>query len=116
MQRRNHGPLGCSRFESQPPKPAMEFLVLLIAFGAAYAILILPQQRRVRQHDELVAALEVGDEVITHSGIYGTIVAFEGEQAEVMRLEVAEGVTISMARSAVTEVAVEEPDEPGDES
>jgi preprotein translocase subunit YajC len=94
----------------------MEILVLLIAFGAAYAILILPQQRRMRQHDELVAALEVGDEVITHAGIYGTIVGFEGDQEEIMRLEVADDVIISMARSAVTEVAVEEVDDAEEEA
>jgi preprotein translocase subunit YajC len=105
----------------------MAFLVLLLAFGAMYALMIVPQQRRVRQHEELVASLVVGDDVLTHSGIYGTIIAFEGDQQEIMRLEIADGVVISMARSAVTEVAVEEaealeidedgaPDEAGDES
>jgi preprotein translocase subunit YajC len=86
----------------------MAILLLLIAFGATYAIMILPQQRKMRRHDELVAALVVGDEVLTHSGLYGTILGFEGENDEVMRLEIADGVVVSMARSAVTEVAVEE--------
>lgn len=84
-------------------------IFLAVAFGAMYFILIRPQQQRVKEHEALVAAVEVGDEVLTSSGIYGTIVAFEGENDEILRLEVADGVAIAMARSAVTEVAVEEP-------
>lgn len=86
----------------------MQYVTLLILFGVMYAVLILPQQRRVRRHEELVAALEVGDDVLTTSGIYGTIVAFEDDGA--IQLEVADGVVLTMARSAVAEVAVD--DEP----
>jgi preprotein translocase subunit YajC len=92
----------------------MALLLLLIAFGAMYAIMILPQQRKLKKHEELVAGLVVGDEVLTHSGIYGTIIDFEGDQDEILRLEVAQGIVISMARSAVTEVAVEDTDDDED--
>jgi preprotein translocase subunit YajC len=84
-------------------------IFLAVAFGAMYFVLIRPQQQRVKEHQALVAAVEVGDEVCTSSGLYGVIVGFEGEQDEILRLEIADGVVVSMARNAVTEVAVEEP-------
>jgi preprotein translocase subunit YajC len=84
-------------------------IFLVVAFGAMYFVLIRPQQQRVKEHAALVNAVEVGDEVLTSSGIYGVIVGFEGDDDEILRLEVAEGVVVAMARNAVTEVAVEEP-------
>jgi preprotein translocase subunit YajC len=84
-------------------------IFLAVAFGAMYLVLIRPQQQRVKQHQALIAAVEVGDEVLTSAGLYGTIVGFDGDDDEILRLEIAEGVVVSMARSAVTEVAVEEP-------
>lgn len=84
-------------------------IFLAVAFGAMYFVLIRPQQQRVKEHQALVAAVEVGDEVLTSSGLYGLIVGIEGDHDEILRLEIAEGVVVSMARNAVTEVAVEEP-------
>lgn len=98
-------------------------LVLALGFGLLYLLFILPQQRRVRAHQRLVESLEVGDEVILSSGIYGRIIGLGPED---MRLEVAPGVEVRVARQAVlrrVEHAVQEtpserqPDEPppGDE-
>ena len=89
-------------------------IFLVVAFGAMYFVLIRPQQQRVKEHAALINAVEVGDEVLTSAGIYGVIVGFEGDDDETIRLEIAEGVVVSMARNAVTEVAVEEP-VPGDD-
>lgn len=86
----------------------MSLILLVLLIGATYAILIVPQQRKLKRHEQLVSELVVGDEVITASGIYGTIIQFEGEVDEIIRLEVAPDVVISMLRTAVTEVAVEE--------
>ncbi len=73
-------------------------LPLIITFGLMWALLIRPQQRRVRQHQELVSTLAVGDEVITNGGICGTIVAVVDE---IVTLEVAPGTSIRLLRSAV---------------
>jgi preprotein translocase subunit YajC len=89
----------------------LSLLFLLAAFGAMWYFMIRPQQQQLRQHQQLVASLEVGDEVLTSSGIFGTIVGFEGDDDDIMALEVAEGVVLSVKRGAVTEVAVEDVDE-----
>jgi preprotein translocase subunit YajC len=84
-------------------------LILPILFAAViYFLFIRPQQRQVKQHALLVESLEVGDEVLTSSGIYGTVTEIDGDQ---MLIEVADGVVITMAKRAVAEVAVDEVDE-----
>lgn len=85
----------------------MSFIILIVLVGLMYAFLILPQQRKVKQHRELVGSLEVGDDVLTSSGIYGTIVGIDHDDDQVLEVEVADGLVLRMARGAVSEVAVE---------
>lgn len=73
-------------------------LVLALMFGLLYVLFILPQQRRVRSHQRMVASLEVDDDVILSSGIYGRITWLGPED---LRLEVAPGVELRVARQAV---------------
>ena len=48
-------------------------LPMLIIFGAFYFLLIRPQQKKQKQHQALVAGLQVGDEVLTAGGILGKV-------------------------------------------
>jgi preprotein translocase subunit YajC len=75
-------------------------LALLITFGLMWVLLILPQQRRMRQHQAVVASLEPGDEVVTAGGVYGTITSVD---EETLAVEVAPGITLRILRSAVTQ-------------
>ncbi|MDQ6726145.1 MAG: preprotein translocase subunit YajC [Actinomycetota bacterium] len=65
-----------------------------------WALLILPQQRKMRQHQAVVASLEVGDEVVTAGGVYGTVV---GVAEETLSVEVAPGIVLQVLRNAVTQ-------------
>jgi preprotein translocase subunit YajC len=77
----------------------MEFLIVLgLVFGLLWVLFILPQQRRVRVHQHLVAALQEGDDVILSAGIHGRITALGPED---MQLEVSPGVEVKVARQAV---------------
>lgn len=80
-------------------------LVLVISLGAMWLLFILPQQRRVRAHQAVVARLELGDEVMTTAGLYGTIADLDDE---VVHLEVAPGTVIRVARGAVGRRLAEE--------
>ena len=73
------------------------FLPILLLIPLWF-LLVRPQQRRVRAQQEMVRSLEVGDEVITTGGVYGTIVDLD---AEVALLEVAPGVQLRVARQAM---------------
>jgi preprotein translocase subunit YajC len=79
------------------------FAVIALAF---FFLIVLPQRRRSAAHRALLAALQVGDEVVTIGGILGTIVAIDDERIEV---EVAEGVVITVARNAIAQVTSDEP-------
>ncbi|MBK9178416.1 MAG: preprotein translocase subunit YajC [Acidimicrobiales bacterium] len=76
----------------------MGLLLLPIMLGLMYVLLVLPQQRRVKAHQALVSALDVGDEVMTTAGLYGRITGFDGDIAH---LEVADGVEVRVARGAI---------------
>lgn len=79
----------------------MELVLPLALFVGLYFLMIRPQQRKVKEHQQLVAALEVGDDVVTSGGIYGAVTAIDGE---VLRLEIADGVEILLARDAIAEL------------
>jgi preprotein translocase subunit YajC len=76
----------------------MSYLILPLLLLAMYFLVIRPQQQRIRAQQALVAALEVGDEVVSSAGIYGRITSLSDEIAT---LEVADGVELRLARGAV---------------
>jgi preprotein translocase subunit YajC len=73
-------------------------IVLAVTFVLLWVLFILPQQRRVRAHQALVASVQPGDEVVLSAGIYGRIVDLGPEE---MTLAVAPGVELRVARQAV---------------
>jgi preprotein translocase subunit YajC len=75
---------------------AIAWLVLM--GGAVYLLLWRPQQRRMAAVRELQAQLREGDEVMTTSGIYGRIVQLADEE---IRLEIAPGTVVRVARGAI---------------
>ncbi|MEY2452794.1 MAG: preprotein translocase subunit YajC [Acidimicrobiaceae bacterium] len=76
----------------------MGLIFLPLMFLVLWAIVILPQQRRMRAHRALVSVLQEGDEVMTTSGILGTITAIDDE---VLHLEVAPGIRLRIVRAAI---------------
>lgn len=85
--------------------PTSSFLIQILPFIAIFAIfyflLIRPQQRRAKEHREMVANLRRGDVVVTHSGLIGKIKRVGDVE---MTLEVADGVAFKMLKGAVSEV------------
>ena len=75
-------------------------LALLLTFGLMWALLILPQQRRMRQHQAVIASLRAGAEVVTAGGVYGTITSVD---EETLAVEVAPGVVLRVLRNAVSQ-------------
>ncbi len=75
-----------------------------------WVLLILPQQRRMRQHQAVIASLRVGDEIVTAGGVYGTITSVDDDT---LGVEVAPGVVLRVLRNAVSQ-RVGPPDEEDD--
>ena len=74
------------------------FLLIIVAFGFLYFVLIRPQKRLQLQSRQMLSNLEVGDEVVTAGGIYGRIVEL---LADDVVLEIAPQVRVKVARRAV---------------
>jgi preprotein translocase subunit YajC len=80
----------------------MANLILLpLFFAVFYFLLIRPQQKRAKEHADLISSLEVGDDILTTGGLYGTVTTIDGQIAE---LEIADGVVVRIQRSAVAEL------------
>ena len=75
------------------------WLVLMV--GAFYILLWRPQQRRIAMVRELQSQVQVGDEILTTSGIYARVVRLGEFDAEI---EVAPGTVIRVARGAIGQV------------
>jgi preprotein translocase subunit YajC len=73
-------------------------IVLTLSFGLLWVLFLLPQKRQVRAHQQLVADLNEGDEVVLSAGIFGRITTLGPDEIDV---EVAPGVELHVARQAV---------------
>jgi preprotein translocase subunit YajC len=78
----------------------ISLLPLVLIFVVFYFLLIRPQNQRRRAQMEMQAAVEVGDEIVTTAGIYGTITEIDDDYG-IVSLEVAPGTEIRIARAAV---------------
>ena len=72
------------------------YLVILVA--AFYFLIVRPQRRNAMIRRQLLNAVEVGDEIVTTGGVYGTVVSIDDDTLEV---EIAPGVVVKIARGAV---------------
>ena len=89
------------------------FLILIVLlFVVFYVLTIRPQRQRQAEHQAQIEKLDVGDDVMTTGGIYGTIVQAEGDDLVV---EIADGVEVHMTRRGIAAVLPPEDEEDEDE-
>lgn len=83
------------------PSALMQFLPLVLIFVVFYFLLIRPQTKRAKEHRAMVAALEIGAEVVTNGGILGKVTEVSEQY---LTVEVASNVNIKLQRQAVAQV------------
>ena len=77
-------------------------LPILLIFVIMYFLILRPQQKRVKQHQEMVKNLRRGDSVVTNGGTVGKVTkVVDDDQIEI---EIAQGVRVRQLRSMVSEV------------
>ena len=76
----------------------MPWVLIFVIF---YIIMIRPQQRRVKQHQSALAAVQKGDEVITGGGLRGRVTKVSDDEVEV---EIAPGVKVRAVKSTISQV------------
>ncbi|AFK53385.1 preprotein translocase subunit YajC [Tistrella mobilis] len=86
----------------------MQLLPLLLIFVVFYFLLIRPQQKKAKQHREMISALRRGDRVVTAGGIVGTIAKVDDDTYAT--LEIAPDVRVKVMRHTITDkIAATEP-------
>ena len=73
-------------------------IFLIVIFGLMYLVLIRPQRKRQKEHQQLVEELKRGDRVVTAGGIYGEI---ESVSEDSVVIKVESGVTMRVAKGSV---------------
>ncbi len=88
-----------------PEAGATGFLIQIAPIVAMivlfYFLLIRPQQRRMKQHRELVSSVKRGDQVVLSSGMIGKVTKVEDAEVQV---EIAPGVTVKVVKSMISDV------------
>lgn len=81
-----------------------QFLPLILIVAVFYFLLIRPQKNRQRAARELLSQMQIGDRVVTIGGFHGTIGDISDD---IIRLELAPGLAVTLAKSAVARVLSE---------
>lgn len=77
-------------------------LPLILIFVVFYFLLIRPQQKRMKEHRQMVDALRRGDRVVTGGGVIGTVTKVVDDNE--LQVEIAEGVRVRVVRSTIQQV------------
>ena len=76
------------------------FLPLIIIMALLWLVLLRPQQRRAKNRREMLTKLEVGDEVLMSSGVYGRIASFD---EQTVLVDIADNVRVKVTRDSIAE-------------
>lgn len=75
---------------------------LALIFVVFYFLIIRPQQKKAKEHKQMIEALRRGDKVVTSGGLIGTVAKVLNERE--VSLEIADGVRVRAMRSMIAEV------------
>jgi preprotein translocase subunit YajC len=91
-----------SLFGGDGSSMVMSLMPLILIIVIMYFLVLRPQQRRVKQHQDMVKALRRGDTVITNGGMLGKVTKVVDD--DYIEVEIADGVRVRQMRGMVTEV------------
>ena len=81
------------------------YIFILVLLALMWFMLIRPQRRRQQEAQRLLQSLVVGKEIVTAGGLYGTVTAVDDHE---VRVRIADGVEVRIAKRAVAGVVSEE--------
>ncbi|MCH2096051.1 MAG: preprotein translocase subunit YajC [Rhodobacteraceae bacterium] len=79
-----------------------QFVPLILIFAIMYFLLIRPQQKKMKDHQNMVNALRRGDQVVTQGGLIGKVTKVKEENE--LEVELAEGVKVRVVQSTIAQV------------
>ena len=81
----------------------LQFVPFVLIFVIMWILIIRPQQRRVKDHREMINNVRRGDTVVTSGGIVGKVTRVF-EEANELEVEIADGVKVKLVRGMIAEV------------
>ena len=75
----------------------LQFLPLIAIFAIMYFLMIRPQQKKIKEHQAMVAALRRGDQVVTQGGLIGKVVKVKEDNE--LEVELARGVRVRVVQT-----------------
>ena len=89
--------------------PLVAFMPLIILFVIFYFLLIRPQQKKAKEHKEMLGNLKRGDSVISAGGLYGRITAID---QDVLTLDLGQNMEVKVNRNYISTVTSQKQVEP----
>ena len=86
-----------------------QYFFILVLLALVWVMLIRPQRRRQQEAQRLLQSIGVGKEIVTAGGLYGTVTAVEDDE---VRVQIADGVEVRVAKRAVAGVVSEDENDP----
>ena len=90
----------------------ISIMPLVLIFAVFYFLLIRPQQKKMKAHQEKIGAVNKNDQVVTGGGLVGKAIKVDDEYVEV---EIATGVRVKAVKATVTEVIPRGSAKPGND-
>lgn len=84
---------------AQPGGPLMTFMPLILMFVIFYFLLIRPQQKKQKEHRQMLDALGRGDRVVTSGGLYGRVVE---AREDVLTIDLGNNVQVQVGRAFIS--------------
>jgi len=81
------------------------FLPILLIGLIFYLLILRPQSKQRKQHENALSELKKGDKIITRGGLYGKIVNFQGKNNSKVIIDAGSGVKLNIARSYIADLA-----------
>lgn len=85
--------------------PLSGLWMIALIFVIFYFLLIRPQQKKQKQHQNMLGSIKKGDRVVTSGGVYGTVV---GVKDNVVVLRIADDVKVEFVKSAISSIVTKE--------
>lgn len=79
-----------------------QFIPLILIFGIMYFLLIRPQQKKMKEHQNMVNALRRNDEIVTAGGLVGKVSKVKDDNE--VEVEIADGVKVRVMRNTIAQV------------
>ena len=84
----------------------VQLMPLFLIFAIFYFLLIRPQQKRAKQHKEMVATIQRGDKILSSGGMRGKVIRVVNDND--VEVEISNGVNVVMVKSTIAEVVKEQ--------